>query len=126
MSKSDLLTLVVALSAYLAAVRLAVIGRLGSQPPPKHPKTLKWFIVLLIPADASLVFGGLLLTADIFWKDLFCVEPTTRLYTVAVWLFAFAIFYLAIHHLVSWGISAKKLIYHKNATASGQDQQKIE
>lgn len=96
------LTLVVALSAYLASVRLAVINRLGADPAPKHPEKLRWFLVSLIPADAPLVFSGLLLTADLFWKYLFGIEPAVCLYTGAVWLFVMTVCYLALHHMAAW------------------------
>ena len=110
MDKLNLLALMVALSAYLAAVRMTVIGRLGSTPAPNNPQDLKTFLVLLIPADAPLVVGGLFLTADLFWIGVFGAQPPSWLFWWAQVLFIAAISVLAIHHIVSWGITISKAV----------------
>ncbi|HVT89440.1 MAG TPA: hypothetical protein VHD56_11350 [Tepidisphaeraceae bacterium] len=102
MTHFSFLQLVVALSAYISAVRLAVISRLTSANPPSNPESAKWFLVLLIPADAPLVVAGILLALDVFWLDMFQSSTPAALYTVAVWCFMFAVVVLAIHHLVAW------------------------
>ncbi len=108
MDKLNLLALMVALSAYLAAVRFAVIGRLAGDPKPANPAGLKQLLVALIPADAPLVIGGLLLTADLFWTSLIGGPPPPSLFWLAQWLFVIAIVVLAIHHMVSWVITFGK------------------
>ena len=112
MDKLGFLALIVALSAYLASVRIALITRLGSVPKPDHPKRLKWFLVLLIPADLPLVVAGIFLAGDLFSKDLLGLEPATWLYPGAKLLFVIAVVVLAIHHFVGWCISLYKLYSH--------------
>lgn len=108
MDKLNLLALMVALSAYLAAIRFAVIGRLATVPPPMNAASLKRFLLSLIPADAPLVIGGLLLTADLFWAPLVGGAAPGWLYWLAQWLFVAAIIVLAIHHAISWIITVSK------------------
>jgi hypothetical protein len=108
MDKLNLLALMVALSAYLAAIRLALIQRLGAEPPPTNPRGIKNMLLALIPADMPLVVGGLLLTANLFWTDLLGGAPPAFLYPAAGWLFVAGICILAIHHAVAWVITAKK------------------
>lgn len=96
----DVLTLVIALAVYVASLRFAVVGRLGTEPPPKKPENLKWFLVALIPVDAALVSSGALLTVKLFHPDLFagCFD----LEAAAHALFALALGFLALHHVYAW------------------------
>ena len=110
MDKLGFLALIVALSAYLASVRIAVIARLGSTPQPDHPERLKWFLVSLIPADLPLVVAGIFLAGDLFSKDLLGVDPAGWLYPGAKLLFVIAVVVLAVHHVVGWCISGYKAV----------------
>lgn len=113
MDKLGFLALIVALSAYLASVRIALITRIGSEPKPRHRWWLKLYVVSLIPADAPLVLAGLFLTAQLFSKDLSGPEPADWLYPAAKGLFVFAVGVLAAHHIALWIISIYKLCTHK-------------
>ena len=59
----NLLRLVIALAAYVGAIRLAVISRMGTHPAPAEAvkSKLKLFLRLLIPADVAFIIAGLLL-----------------------------------------------------------------
>lgn len=95
------LTLIIALSAYIASIRFALIESLRS-PKIKKRETRKRVLVGLIPADLPLVFAGIFLTIDLFLKDMINVDPPSFFYSGSVWLFSFAVLVLAIHHFLSW------------------------
>ena len=105
--KIMLLTLVVALSAYIATIRFAIIGRLGSF---DNEKKRTWRKVLagLIPADSPLVIAGIFLTIDLFLKDMINVDPPSFFYLGSLWLFFIAVIVLAIHHVLSWKYTLEK------------------
>ncbi len=95
----NLLAIMIALSAYLAAVKLALIGRLGAAPPPARPGRQKALVVAMVPADVCLVAAGIalaLLLAGIH-------GPQTN-HVIAV-LFVFALGYLGVLHLCGWVLS---------------------
>lgn len=115
MNSGDLLTLIVALSVYIATIRFVALGRLSElrtkaedQATDTNTKTalnkrrsdLRGFLLLLIPADAPLVVAGVFLT----WHLLGSSAPAWARSSVPM-LFGSAIVVLAIHHLVAWGIS---------------------
>ena len=107
MSKIDpinLLSLIIALSAYVGAVRLAVIGRMGANPPPAEAvKTkLKLFLRLLIPADVAFIIAGLLLFLQTFWSYMFAGAAPANLDCVIVWSFFVGVVVLMLHHGFSW------------------------
>lgn len=100
----NLLSLLIALSAYVGAVRLAVLGRITSNPHPSdEQKTrLQIFLRLLIPADVSLLLASLLTFLRIFWKDMFGGEAPICLDPVIVWSFFLGGVVLVLHHGYSW------------------------
>ena len=102
----ELLTIIIALSAYLATIRLIGIERLGkpgSEVSPDVKKKLKRKLLFLMFVDAPLVVSGLLLVYHIFAPDLFgCVAPACILRT-AQGLFALAVVILAVLHAIEWG-----------------------
>jgi hypothetical protein len=114
MGVSDLLTLltiIIALSAYLATIRLLVISRLSQasepiqSPPESTPELrnkLKRFLLLLALADAPLVTSGLLLGLHIFWQDLTRADTPPWFLPTAIVLFGIAGLILYIYHLIEW------------------------
>jgi hypothetical protein len=98
----DLLTLVIALSAYLATIRLVVISRLAAEPPPRNAAALKTFLRTLIPADLPLVLAGVFLFLLIFWDDLFGGAAPGWFEPAVVWAFFVAVLVLVAHHAVAW------------------------
>ncbi len=96
---SNLLAIMVALSAYLAAVKLALIGRLGSAPRPPRPGRQKALIVAMVPADVCLVTAGIALALLLAGIG----KPETN-HLIAV-LFVFALGYLGLLHLCGWILS---------------------
>jgi hypothetical protein len=103
-NRLDLLTLVVALSVYIATIRLVVIGRLlGEEKLEERRKArYKLFLLTLVPGDALLVVSGFLLFLDIFWADLFGGTAPGWFETTSVWTFFIAGGLLVVHHLVAW------------------------
>ena len=107
MSKIDpinLLSLVIALSAYVGAVRLAVIGRIGTNPAPTEAvkAKLKLFLRLLIPADVAFIIAGFLLFLRIFWSDLFHGLAPAGFDPIIVWSLFTVVIVLMLHHVFSW------------------------
>ena len=100
----NLLSLVIALAAYIGAIRLAVIGRMGTNPAPAEAvKTkLKLFLRLLIPADVAFIIAGFLLFLRIFWSDMFHGVAPTSLDPIIVWSFFAGVIVLMLHHVFSW------------------------
>ena len=100
----NLLSLVIALSAYVGAVRLAVIGRMGANPAPAEAvKTkLRLFLRLLIPADMAFIIAGFLLFLRIFWSDMFHGVAPAWFDPLIVWSFFIGIIVLMLHHGFSW------------------------
>ena len=113
MNGGDLLTLIVALSAYIATIRLVVIGRLSQLRDQAAAATdatqwtklsdrrsvLRAFLLTLLPAEAPLVVAGVWLTLHLFGNG-----PEWATNRVSV-LFCWAIMILALHHLVAWFLS---------------------
>src|SRR5687768_5249751 len=104
-----LLTLIVALSVYIAAIRLVVIGRLTGDPPVEEPRKSRYklFLVSLVPGDALLVAAGFFLFLDIFAADLFGGTAPGWFDRVAIWAFFLSGALLVIHHVVAWVRSAR-------------------
>lgn len=99
----SLLSLIVALAAYVGAVRLAVLGRLAQPGVDDHHKArLKSFLRWLIPADAAFLGAGVLLFLRIFWPDLTGGQSLVGLDPIIVWLFFLGIMVLVFHHMVAW------------------------
>jgi hypothetical protein len=96
-----LLTLIVALSVYVASIRLVVLGRLIGEPPlPAEQKaSYKRFLKTLVPADVSIVIASSLLFLKIFWDDLFGGQSPSWFPNVVVWSLFVAVVVLVFHHL---------------------------
>ena len=97
----NFLSLIVALSAYLAAIRFYAMQRLASNP--SNAKALKKFLFKLIFADAPLVLAGVLLTIQIFFKPLLAdpVPGESITWWVSL-LFCVAVAVLAAYHFLAW------------------------
>lgn len=100
----DLLSLIVALSAYIGAIRLAVLGRISSQPAPDDATKLKLkqFLRLLVPADMAFIVAGFLLFLRVFWADMFGGTAPASFDPVIIWSFFAGIVVLMLHHVFSW------------------------
>ncbi len=109
-SKLDFLAVIIALAAYLAGVRLAVLGRLGSEPKPTNPSSLKRRILFLIPSDFNLIISGSIVAVKLFYTNLIPPEITWA-GQFATFLFILAVVYLVVMHIWSWFESACK--YYK-------------
>ena len=104
MDRLNLLALMVALSAYLAGIRFATIGRLASLRSSETAtrQTMKTFLRLLVLADAPLVIAGLLVTVDLFPNPLFGKPAPAWCLEWAYRIFVFAVSVLALLHGYSW------------------------
>jgi hypothetical protein len=91
----------IALAAYISAVRLALIGRIHNQNDRSNKETLKSVIRWIIPADAALVLGSLFLSGYLLVENI-GNQPWGWLFPVATVLFFIAIVVLAIHHCWAW------------------------
>lgn len=109
MDKSTFLAIIVALSAYLAAVRLALITLLGRKNKPKDAWIIKLYLGLLILADAALIVAGGCMIVYFFGNTLFGWEPGESIYTCAVWAFGVAFVILVVTHLVAWIVTIWKI-----------------
>ena len=97
-----LLSLIIALSAYVGGVRLAVLGRIAAIPPPSNRHGLKSFLKWLVPADATLATSALLLLLKVFWGDLFGGSAPSWFDPTIIWTFFVGVIVLVCHHIVSW------------------------
>jgi len=94
----------IALAAYISAVRLALIARIHNQNDKSNKDTLKTVIRCIILADAPLVFGSLLLSGHLL-VEILGNRPWPWLFPLATFLFCIAVVVLAIHHFVAWANS---------------------
>lgn len=103
LNQLPLLSLVVALAAYVGGIRLAVLGRINAAPPPQDVAALKRFLKRLIPTDFLLIVAGIFLFLKIFWSDLVGgIAAPMWFDTLIVWAFFFATVTLVLHHVVAW------------------------
>ncbi|MCP9473425.1 MAG: hypothetical protein NNA30_11885 [Nitrospira sp.] len=101
-----LLSLIVALSAYVATIRLRLIDRIKNAQD-EEKKKLKTTSRLLTLADAPLVVSGLLLFFYAFWNNtlglwFFCAESPNWMLSWSIGLLTFALVVLVAHHMGAW------------------------
>lgn len=96
-----LLTIIIALSAYLATMRGLLRERIRHAPEWRRQE-LRVSLYLLILPDAILVLSGLLLGIYVFYAYLLDGEPPAWLLTRAIQLFVAAGFALTGLHVVEW------------------------
>jgi hypothetical protein len=110
-NRLDLLTLIVALSVYVATIRLVVLGRLTAEPAPSkwRKDRYKVLLVALVPGDALLVVSGAFLFLQIFWADLFGGAAPGWFEASTVWTFFAAGAWLVLLHGVVWARSPRHL-----------------
>jgi len=106
LSELDFLAIAIALAAYVSAVRIALISRLGSGA--QAPLLSKIVVLSLIPADFNLIVCGLAMAARLFFPHAFGNQWIDPLMPVVIFLFAFAVAYLALQHLAAWVLSYLK------------------
>ena len=104
------LSLIVALAAYLGAIRLAILFKLGSDDArddtahnDDHRFHLKSVLVALIPADIAFITAAWLLLFYEFAEPLMGWTPREDLHRWATWAFIAGVAVLSFHHLVAWG-----------------------
>lgn len=105
----NFLSLIVALSAYLSAIRFYAMQRLASNP--SNAKSLKAFLFRLVFADAPLVLAGVLLTVQMFFKPLLADPAPGE--SIAWWvsfLFCLAVVVLATYHFLAWVKSIQEYV----------------
>ena len=110
--KLNLLSLIVALSAYLAALRFYAIQRLATKP--TNAQSLKAFLFLLVFADAPLVVAGVLLSLQLFWEPFCTLSASSSSWWVAL-LFLIAVMVMSVYHLAAWYKSVKEYFKPKVA-----------
>lgn len=116
MSPGDLLALIIALSAYLATIRLIAIDKMsppkGNEPPlkPERKKKIKQSLFWLTLADAPLVIAGLLLGLHLFFPTIFDRSAPDWMLTWAIRLFTVAGVLLVIYHLRAWYRSIREFM----------------
>lgn len=115
MNPGDLLALIIALSAYLATIRLIAIDKMSppreNEPPlsADRKKKIKQSLFWLTLADAPLVIAGLLLGLHLFFPNLFNRSAPDWMLTAAIWLFTVAGVLLVIYHFGAWYRSVKEV-----------------
>lgn len=105
-SELDFLAVAIALAAYVGAVRIALIQRLGSN---SQSRLLSKIVVLsLIPADFNLILSALIMAAKVFCFDAFGQQRIEEWFPLCPFFFVCAVCYLALQHLVAWVLSVLK------------------
>lgn len=113
-----LLSLILALAAYVSAVRLAIMNKRDSLTKTAHEKlnltdeevksmedkrkNLRIYLQYLAPADIFLVISAISLFLKIFYIDLFNSDPPVVLNKVVVYSFGISVIILALHHMYAW------------------------
>lgn len=106
MEPYQLLQITIALSAYLAAIRIATLNRIADKETTEdRKKKLVAFLFWLVPADLCFVVGALFLLAHIYKPHLF---GSFGFLLWATRLFCAGVIVLSIHHGIAWVKSAKK------------------
>jgi len=105
--KLGFLALIVALSAYIGSVRLAILNWLKRPKNDEQKKVLQGILFRMVFADAPLIFAGLSLTIDMVIEIIFGEEPL--FFHLAIWLFLVATLVLARQHMVAWKPALKKV-----------------
>jgi hypothetical protein len=106
------LSLIVALSAYVATIRLRIIDKKSLTNDPRTKKSLSRYACWLILADAALIAAGVMVFFHGFWQ--LTLEPCFPGQKAPEWLiiwsvrcFAFACLILIIMHISTWRRSIK-------------------
>ena len=99
-----LLAIPIALAAYIATVRIALIARLKQynvceKDKKKHVKCL---LLYLIPVDFNFIVSALGMLLIIFFSDYFCAESLNCIKSIVVICLACSVIYLAFLHLSAW------------------------
>lgn len=104
MDRLNLLALIVAMSAYLAGIRFATIGRLASlrSTDALKRRRMRRFLRFLIAADAPLIVAGLLITVDLFPNPILGKPAPAWCLAWAYRLFVLSVIILAGLHVASW------------------------
>ncbi len=102
----NLLTLILALSVYIASIRFVIVSRLIAEPKPDNDHKAKYrrFLKWLLPPDVLFVIAGLLLFLHIYWSNLFGadLQAPSCLASIVIWCFFLGILCLMGHHIYSW------------------------
>ena len=101
------LSLIVALSAYIATIRLRLIDRIKETTDTTKKNNLKLISFWLTLADAPLIVSGVLLFLHAFWDEtlgLWFTSPGAPAWLLAwsVGFFTFGGLALVAHHIAAW------------------------
>lgn len=94
------LSLIIALSAYVATIRLRLIDKMSSDTGNKSKYICMARVLTL--SDAPLVISGIFLFIYGFWSFFSCSSPPEWVKNWSVYLFTFALFTLSLHHAWAW------------------------
>ena len=109
-----LLAITIALSAYLASIRLALITKISDLDKQnsnnkednikkeEEKATIKMKLYYLAWADIPLVIGSVILFIYIFWDDLFVWGKPSWLFTVCIYIIFMGVIILAGSHFATW------------------------
>ena len=101
-----LLAITIALSAYLASIRLYAINKINNLPANSRRESIKrkikenLFYIFLI--DMPLVIGSFFIYLHLFWHHLFNIGKPTWFFTIGIWLITGAILLMILAHIGSW------------------------
>jgi hypothetical protein len=122
-SPGDLLTITIALSAYLATVRMFILQRLVALPEVElldateskkvkaRKQELKKLLRLIAIADIPLILTVLLVCSYAFWPDLTGIAASIYVAKAAIVCFLVGIAILATYHIGEWKKSFKRIIH---------------
>ena len=97
------LSLIIALTIYIGFVRHRVRDARKEATDDAKKSHYKWVAIGLTLIDAPLVLAGLAILIHCFWPTFWPgTEPSLRIFPAAVYLFAFAVAVMAIHHGAAW------------------------
>ena len=108
MNKSDLLsfmTIVIGLSAYIATLRWMIIDKIkvvqaaGETQKEADLRSRSFWLSLI---DVFLVMSAILLVVNIFWFELWGVEPCQLIQKGAILAFIVAFALLIVQHALAW------------------------
>lgn len=119
-SESDFLAIILGMAAYLGAVRMALVQRLGvtGEGRSRNPDTVQCWVLLLIPADFNLILCGIVMISRGFFPGFHSSSWTSLLEPGVAFGFTYTVCYLACMHVAAWIISFRYVLLDKPEPAS--------
>jgi len=121
-NQMELLAIPIVLAAYIAAVRVALTGRLAAtrqlgfiwRKEYSKKKRIQCILLYLIPVDFLFLVSAILMSIIVFFLDCHCCTTKRILENVVVFSLMFAVVYLALLHVSAWFTTFDKTFHSES------------